>query len=99
MGFMARWNRPHSMSFVFLYFTGFGAVTVKKDIYCLKMSLLFDFLPGKKTVKFVLPGNTGYSCILGSCKKITLPGKKQPRYNNSKRVNISPDVVEYDGMT
>ena len=63
------------MSLLFLYFTGSGAVTVKKDIYCLKMSLLFDFLPGKKTVKIVLPGNTGYSCILGSGKQITLPGK------------------------
>ncbi len=41
------------------------------------MSLLFDFLPGKKTVKIILPGNTGYSCILGSGKQITLPGKKQ----------------------
>jgi hypothetical protein len=43
------------------------------------MSLLFDFLPGKKTVKIVLPGNTGYSCILGSGKQITLPGNLQPR--------------------
>ncbi len=51
------------MSFVFKYFPGFGAVTVKKDINCLKMSLLFDFLPGKKTVKIGLPGITGYSCI------------------------------------
>ncbi len=41
------------------------------------MSLLLNFLPGKRTVKIVLPGNTGYSCILGSGKQITLPGKKQ----------------------
>ncbi len=39
------------------------------------MRLLFDFLLGKKIVKIVLPGNTGYSCILGSGKQITLPGK------------------------
>ncbi len=31
----------------------------------------------KETVKIVLPGNTRYSCILGSGKQITLPGKKQ----------------------
>ena len=63
------------MSFVFELFPGSGAVTVKKDLYCLKMSLLFEFLPGKKKVKMGLPGNTGYSCILGSGKQITLPGK------------------------
>ncbi len=40
------------------------------------MSLLFDFLPGKKNSKN--PGHTGYSCILGSGKQITLPGKYQP---------------------
>ena len=47
----------------------------RKSFYCLWMSLLFEFLPGKKTVKTGLPGITRYSCILGSGKQITLPGK------------------------
>ena len=47
----------------------------RKSFYCLWMSLLFEFLPSKKTVKTSLPGITRYSCILGSGKQITLPGK------------------------
>ena len=47
----------------------------RKSFYCLWMSLLFNFLPGKKAVINGLPGITRYSCILGSGKQITLPGK------------------------
>ena len=33
----------------------------RKNCYCLWISLLFDFLPGKKAVKTGLPGITRYS--------------------------------------
>ncbi len=68
---MARWKHVFCVLMYYWIWSG----NSKKGHLLPQNELHFDFLPGKKTVKIVLPGNTGYSCILGSGKQIALPDK------------------------